>query len=114
MDAISPTMVGETVLVDASSFMLFEASGDSESQYYDTGEQAKSTAEDDAESCTCTCTCAFLSRTSAPARIDDDIDDEDDGCAAELEDGVVDQYNSIATKNREETDRLFWEACLSS
>ncbi|KAG6418757.1 hypothetical protein SASPL_120962 [Salvia splendens] len=109
--AMSPTMVGETVLVDASSYMLVEASGDSESQYYDTGEQVGSTAEDDAESCTCIC--AFLSHTSAAAHIDYDFD-EDDGCAAELEDGVVDQCNSIATQNQEETDRQFWEACLSS
>ncbi|KAL1559694.1 hypothetical protein AAHA92_10008 [Salvia divinorum] len=103
--AMSLTMVGETALIDASSYMLVEAIGDSDCHYYDTAEQARSTAEDDAESCTCTCTCAFVSHTSAAAHIDDDFD--------ELEDGVVDQCNSITTQ-KQETDRLFWEACLAS
>lgn len=120
-------MEGERGLVDASSFILIEATGDSESDYYDTP-LPELGSEDDAESC------SFGSLSDGAAadggRGDDfldtdDFDDyvEEDGCG-EVEDGVVDQCRGGAaaaelnkSKGCEDSkmkDRLFWEACLAS
>lgn len=100
---------GGRTLLDASCYTLFEASGDSESEYYDTAALGAATAttteDDDAESCSC----GYSSGSVAAHEIDASggydfldatgVDDcveggggEDDGCGTtEVEDGVVDQ-----------------------
>ncbi|KAK6164773.1 hypothetical protein DH2020_001637 [Rehmannia glutinosa] len=98
------------VLFDASAYMLFEASGDSESQHFDgalepeSGAAAATTAEDDAQSCSygSVSDCSRM-RTVDPGEEDfrgADFNDsggeeEDDGGGGwsvdEEDDGVVDQ-----------------------
>ncbi|KAK4441726.1 hypothetical protein Salat_0507500 [Sesamum alatum] len=124
---------------DASAYMLFEASGDSEAGYFDGKAEAEdesgSAAEDDAQSCSY----GSLSDRAAVHGVDDaggdaDVDDSDGeeeygaGRNSDEEDGVVDQCCGVAAEKvnehkancedsneREtETDRLFWEACLAS
>ncbi|KAI3460846.1 hypothetical protein Pfo_017509 [Paulownia fortunei] len=94
-------MEGQRVLFDASAYMLFEASGDSEAEYFDGAVEAESdaTAEDDAQSCSC----GTLSDSAGVHEVDaggDDFDgadfddcseEEDGGGTSEEEDGVVDQ-----------------------
>ncbi|KAG8389416.1 hypothetical protein BUALT_Bualt02G0227100 [Buddleja alternifolia] len=80
-------------LFDASAYMLFEASGDSESKYFDGGsleelEYSDAAAEDDAQSCSYEL--VKKSKTCDPDSTAKVMNDE------------------------KERDKLFWEACLAS
>ncbi|KAL7151299.1 hypothetical protein ABFS83_04G021700 [Erythranthe nasuta] len=93
-------------LFDASAYMLFEASGDSESQYFGGGalEPDSDAAEDDAQSCSY----GSLLFSDSARRLRDEVDAEDSrrgdfdefsgeeeedggGGVSEEDDGVVDQ-----------------------
>ncbi|KAL8530786.1 hypothetical protein ACS0TY_007721 [Phlomoides rotata] len=129
------------VLFDASAYMLFEASGDSDAQCFD--EMDSGAAEDDAQSC-------IFESVSGGAPWNEAVDagsdfyrgadfdgwsedeDEDGGASCDEEDGVVDQCHRQRTAaaketpvksngcedskmmNERERDRQFWEACLAS
>ncbi|KAL8513485.1 hypothetical protein ACS0TY_012811 [Phlomoides rotata] len=103
-------------LFDASSYMLFEASGDSEAGFSDAEDPGAATAaEDDAQSCIC----GWAAAAALP--VEDEFYDaecnevEEDGGGTEVEDGVVNQFcGGGGTATEETTDRLFWEACLAS
>ncbi|KAL1542682.1 hypothetical protein AAHA92_19738 [Salvia divinorum] len=112
---------GRMMVFDASAYMLFEATGDSEEQ--DSG-AAAAEEEDDARSCSC----------SSSARLYEAVDGGEDTRSAQFdcfgeeeeddgeEDGVVDQCRRSeavegcegSMRNEREGDRLFWEACLAS
>ncbi|KAK4418203.1 hypothetical protein Salat_2233000 [Sesamum alatum] len=132
-----------THMFDASAYLLFEASGDSEAQCSDAGaldlEPGAAAADDDAQSCSY----GSVSDGVGVREVDmdhvsgDDLrgadfyyEEEDDGGGSEgEEDGVVDQWrgkekaavksngcedSNAKTMNEREGDRLFWEACLAS
>ncbi|XP_047937807.1 uncharacterized protein LOC125221510 [Salvia hispanica] len=106
------------MLFDASAFMLFEATGDSEDR--DSGAAAEAEEEDDAQSCSSArlYEAVYGGEDARAAQLDDYSDDDEE------EDGVVDQCRSAAAeaakgceesmRNEREGDRLFWEACLAS
>ncbi|KAI3449560.1 hypothetical protein Pfo_006225 [Paulownia fortunei] len=90
------------VLFDASAYMLFEASGDSEAQYSDGALELEldAAAEDDAQSCSYGSLYDSACVHEVDVSDDDfrgaDFDDgsgeeEDDGGGSDEEDGVVDQ-----------------------
>lgn len=103
------------MLVDASCCMLFEASGDSESAYYDAAELDAAAAEDDAESCSSGG--VVVDGALGDAGVDDDSVEgggaelEGQAAAAEMK-GCED--SNVKLMSEGDTDRLFWEACLAS
>ncbi|KAL2238928.1 uncharacterized protein LOC105163197 [Sesamum indicum] len=122
-------------LFDASAYLLFEASGDSEAPgaLLDLEPGTGASAEDDAQSCSY----GSLSDTDEDDEahvneVDIDVnmdlrggDEEEDGGSEGEEDGVVDQCrrkekalksndSNAKMMNEREGDRLFWEACLAS
>lgn len=125
------------MLFDASAYMLFEASGDSEAAYFDQESDSSAAEEDDdAQSY------SYSSSCGSAARLHEAVDGADDFlefdyCSGdeeeEEEDGVVDQCrrrsrnaaaeptkskgceeSNVMMMNEREGDRLFWEACLAS
>ncbi|KAB1997197.1 hypothetical protein ES319_D12G008900v1 [Gossypium barbadense] len=131
-------------VIDISSYLLLEATGDSESgccfdpamsviNHDDDGD------DDDAESCSCDTTTSDVvhgvrevNRFEQKAN-DDDDDDDDDGEVVEMRKEVrlhkkcrddrrfnggaaKDEKSSTvdSTKTLKEKNRLFWEACLAS
>ncbi|XWS46739.1 hypothetical protein CRYUN_Cryun14cG0093900 [Craigia yunnanensis] len=131
-------------VIDVSSFLLFEATGDSEAGCFDPAMSVINHAEDDdAESCSCDTTSDFLpgvrklNSLEDKATVDDDHhEDEEDGEVVEQKEvrvykkcrddhqrinGVAKEKKSSAvsvdstkTMNEMEKNRLFWEACLAS
>ncbi|XWS36230.1 hypothetical protein CRYUN_Cryun20dG0067500 [Craigia yunnanensis] len=131
-------------VVDISSFLLFEATGDSETGCFDPAMSVINHAEDDdAESCSCDTTSGFLpgvrelNSLEDKANIGDDHhEDEEDGEVVEQKEvrvykkrrvdhqrnnGVAKEkklsaisVDSTKTMNEMEKNRLFWEACLAS
>ncbi|XWS76483.1 hypothetical protein CRYUN_Cryun01aG0180200 [Craigia yunnanensis] len=134
----------KSIVVDVSSFFLFEATGDSEAGCFDPAMSVINHAEDDdAESCSCDTTSDFLpgvrelnSLEEKLANVDDYNEDEEDGEVVEQKEvhlykkcrddkrinGVVAKekklsavsVDSTETMNEMEKNRLFWEACLAS
>lgn len=113
------------VLFDASAYMLFEATGDSESAYnfdaaFGQESDASAAAEDDAQSCSYGSLCGSTDRRLHEVVVDDggvefdycSGDEEDNGGSDEEEedDGVVDQCRRKAaaepakSKGFEESD----------
>lgn len=127
------------MLFDASAYMLFEATGDSDAQCFDGAFEIDSAAaEDDAQSCSFGSACGGAWLNDAVDAGGDDFDawsedEDDDGGGAtsdDDDDGVVDQCrarraaapvksngcedSNAKMMNERERDRQFWEACLAS
>ncbi|XP_042061913.1 uncharacterized protein LOC121805930 [Salvia splendens] len=121
------------MLFDASAYMLFEATGDSEEQDSGAAAEAEAEAKEDAQSCSYSSSArlyeaVYGGEDTRAAQFDNYFDDDDDRGGSDEEDGVVDQYRrrsrsaavepakgcEESMRNEREGDRLFWEACLAS
>lgn len=117
-------MDGKNV-IDVSSFFLFEATGDSESDF-EPG-MAADVEKDDAESCICDLYDTdrvedddeFVDQWF-PKDVDDgddDEDDDDDEVTVDqcwISDKMVSVDSGGELMDESEKNRLFWEACLAS
>ncbi|KAE8703533.1 RNA-binding protein-defense related 1 isoform 1 [Hibiscus syriacus] len=125
--------------IDISSFLLFEATGDSETGCIDPAMSVVVVDDDDAESCSCDTTPEFLPGVRELSGLEHkaSVDDDEEGEVVELqkEDALHkicrDEYdhrrfNGVgkgeksspvsvdSTETLNQKNRLFWESCLAS
>ncbi|XP_021621853.1 uncharacterized protein LOC110621882 [Manihot esculenta] len=116
--------------VDLSSFLLVEASGDSESDF-DPNSAIKDHVDDDAQSCSCDVSDYYSRVTEVQQESVHGVDDHHKEVGKEQEDEVhgyqewangltVNQKSCVSVEstnesmNEMEKNRLFWETCLAS
>ncbi|XP_019056021.1 PREDICTED: uncharacterized protein LOC104613517 [Nelumbo nucifera] len=117
------------LVVDASSFFLVEATGDSEADCDPIGTTAgnefSTVDDDDAESCTSdSCSSEFINGNTVHESFNGFGDDDDNADGSDEDDGLSD-ISSGGAKSRDEgqdgelmnemeKSKLFWETCLAS